>query len=1022
MFLIESHRRIFYSLSIFPLLCIYTNLPAQGKIYMRDIGSSHGFHSLHNAYLYTGQDGYFYASSSEGLYRFNGIETKNFRIATNDNLISSKVFEDANGRKWFSTGTGIHSIIEDSIKSWTVEQANPYISAFHMEQDSFLWFTADENIFVINVFEDFTCDGSLYPGQGFVNYPWTNNDGKVLGIIRPFFNKTRGVEVTKLDADRKLIQTDTVGAEYGEDIRYLEIEDDNTIWLPTNVGLVKLDPYTGISEGPYVHDSTAIDIQYTDIELYGTDSLLISSQNHGLLVFNKVLKVFENSTSHYFNGQGLSRLGPISHIYLDPYNNLWASELKKEFWQTNLNNQKFAELFPTSFLLGKTDFDVSDLIQTGQDSFLTIIDNQEIYRINKDSDGSYVISDISLPNLPTSEIKSLYQDYDKNLWIRTDKELLMATPNLNGIEYELNDQEVLDVIQVTGDSLVIITQSKVYPISKSHLPKELKGLKALELQGGYLEGGFYDSTSKSLLINYASSFLQVFTCDQGFSARKPLEGLGVISEICNDQDIPNLIWVASNAGLFKYYTDSNKYTKVLPDLDFFNQTFSGISKDKGGNLWLSTPNGFLHQFDPLSNEVISFNRADGIYVKSYRKGGVLQNVDDIVFYGKNGVTIIPRQLELNKNCPKVILEKILIKNKLVDKRAFYSSLEYPKFPAGSNDLSFEFAVIEFSDPQNNKLYGELLKGAKGKLVSTTSILNPKFPALSPGKYEFRVYPINSDDVSFPDATTSIYFKINKPWFLNNLAIAIYLICLIAIFFVALHLLDRRHRKKDEEEKRSLRYSVLESEQKLRLLDHHMISNLFGSITDGIAEKNINLAKWYSKQASRFYRNYLDISNNYAISISAEKIHIEEYIAMKEKLLDHRFKGSFKVDSSIDQEETLIPTFITQIFVENAIKHAFPADKKDGLLTVSIYKEKNFVVCEIEDNGVGRQKDQKQFISDREHISHGISFTKERLAIIQSQTQMATTLEITDLTDENDNATGTLVKIKYPADFDLYATT
>jgi len=111
----------------------------------------------------------------------------------------------------------------------------------------------------------------------------------------------------------------------------------------------------------------------------------------------------------------------------------------------------------------------------------------------------------------------------------------------------------------------------------------------------------------------------------------------------------------------------------------------------------------------------------------------------------------------------------------------------------------------------------------------------------------------------------------------------------------------------------------------------------------------------------------------------------------------------------------IPPMIIQPYIENSILHGF-MNKKTGdcRLLVQMWEEEDYILCVIEDNGIGREKameiKQKSGLIQK---SQGIIITKERLDILNKQLKNKISVEITDLKDDAGNATGTRVRLVIP---------
>jgi hypothetical protein len=71
-----------------------------------------------------------------------------------------------------------------------------------------------------------------------------------------------------------------------------------------------------------------------------------------------------------------------------------------------------------------------------------------------------------------------------------------------------------------------------------------------------------------------------------------------------------------------------------------------------------------------------------------------------------------------------------------------------------------------------------------------------------------------------------------------------------------------------------------------------------------------------------------------------------------------------------------------------------------------------LICEVEDNGVGREQSKKTKSSiHKSRVSRGIAVTEKRLRLIEDS--KGKLVEFIDKTDENGKACGTLVIIKIP---------
>ena len=109
--------------------------------------------------------------------------------------------------------------------------------------------------------------------------------------------------------------------------------------------------------------------------------------------------------------------------------------------------------------------------------------------------------------------------------------------------------------------------------------------------------------------------------------------------------------------------------------------------------------------------------------------------------------------------------------------------------------------------------------------------------------------------------------------------------------------------------------------------------------------------------------------------------------------------------------------IYQIFIVSTTDIVYSSNKKEkGKLTVKITSTTKFLICTIEDNGIGRKRageiKTSQKASDK-HKSLGMKITQDRLTLLNTINGSELSMNITDLTDEKGQAAGTRVDIYIP---------
>jgi two-component sensor histidine kinase len=217
-------------------------------------------------------------------------------------------------------------------------------------------------------------------------------------------------------------------------------------------------------------------------------------------------------------------------------------------------------------------------------------------------------------------------------------------------------------------------------------------------------------------------------------------------------------------------------------------------------------------------------------------------------------------------------------------------------------------------------------------------------------------------------------------------------------------------------KLSARQQMLELEQKqLRAqMKPHFIFNCLNSIQHFMAHGDIMNANKYLTEFASLMRKTLDSSNSSNISLQNELDYLESYLQLEGMRFENKFSYELKCDSNIDANAVEIPTMIIQPFAENAIRHGLQyLENKEGKLSIVFYRNDGTMICEIDDNGIGRDQSQKLKSQHTDHHSLGMELTQQRLELIGKAKHAHYKFDVIDKKNNYDEAEGTKVIIQFP---------
>lgn len=240
--------------------------------------------------------------------------------------------------------------------------------------------------------------------------------------------------------------------------------------------------------------------------------------------------------------------------------------------------------------------------------------------------------------------------------------------------------------------------------------------------------------------------------------------------------------------------------------------------------------------------------------------------------------------------------------------------------------------------------------------------------------------------------------------------AIGLSLLVVIAVMSIILIRLRNQKKNLELKQRIGRAQM---------NPHFIFNSLNALQQYILGGDIRASNKFLKKFSSLMRSTLESSYNDLHSLQKEILHLENYLSLEALRFEDEFLYELLVSSELDTKRYQVPSMIVQPFVENAIWHGLlPKKGADRKLTISFNAQNDHILCEIKDNGIGRDNAWKSNTSpgvNLEKESLGIDITNKRLEDLKNIYKSTFRIEIIDLTEDNSPA-GTLVRLQLPIMF------
>ncbi|MFH0883962.1 MAG: two-component regulator propeller domain-containing protein [bacterium] len=209
--------------------------------------------------------------------------------------------------------------------------------------------------------------------------------------------------------------------------------------------------------------------------------------------------------------------------------------------------------------------------------------------------------------------------------------------------------------------------------------------------------------------------------------------------LCIYEDSKGRLWVGTRSGglnlmdpktgVFIHYG----LAQGLPD-----DMVYGILEDGSGTLWISTNKG-LCRFNPETDSVVNYTAEDGLQANEFNQGAFFKDSNGALYFGGiGGLTWFkPDSIQSDERVHPVVLTRLMVMNRLLPNQREAWSLNNIRLPYDHNDLSLEFAALNFVNPYRN-LYRYTLEGYDRFWNESGHRRYAAYTNIPPGKYVFRV--------------------------------------------------------------------------------------------------------------------------------------------------------------------------------------------------------------------------------------------------------------------------------------------
>lgn len=259
-----------------------------------------------------------------------------------------------------------------------------------------------------------------------------------------------------------------------------------------------------------------------------------------------------------------------------------------------------------------------------------------------------------------------------------------------------------------------------------------------------------------------------------------------------------VLWIGTDGGLNRFDRETGTFSHYTTKDGLPYNVVYGILEDNRGNLWIATNRG-LSQFDPNRVTFKNHDAGDGLQSNEFNSNVCFKNREGEMFFGGiNGFNAFyPEEIRDNPHVPPVVFTEFRKFNQPVALSPPISEIDKITLTHKDHVFSFEFAALDYSEPQKN-LYAHKLEGfetdwnhtdAKRRFATYTNI-----PA---GNYTFMARGANNDGI-WNEKGASVDIVVLPPWWrtwwFENLAGLAILLAIFGAYYWRVNALESRSRE------------------------------------------------------------------------------------------------------------------------------------------------------------------------------------------------------------------------------------
>ena len=476
------------------------------------------------------------------------------------------------------------------------------------------------------------------------------------------------------------------------------------------------------------------------------------------------------------------------------------------------------------------------------------------------------------------------------------------------------------------------------------------------------------------------------------------------SAICMASDNNGTLWKGTTEGLFAEDAQGNNRQitnqTIFFVVNYHNRHIIFGTKDKLHLLDLSAFHG------DGNIQMRTFGYYDGFDVMECVLNGASIDRDGYVWLagGDNAISFLPEQI-MNSSVLQPCAPYLAAVYKAGRSSGWTLVATTPlmQFENKDNHLRFDFLQASVTAP--DKLIFRYRLNGYDDQWQTSCERSIIFQNLSHGKYQFEIQSSTDDGQQWSESVFSPQLAIKPPFILSLPGLILILSGVVIIVVLIVYYTRKIIIRQEEEKRKTDRLRLLAIRSKFI---PHFTGNVLNSI-NYLIQKKPREAQKYISDFSEFSNMTLIYSDFVFRSVQEELEYTELYLKF-EKL---RFEERLEYDIFVEEDVNLqlpVPCMVILTFCENALKHGLSARQEGGRISVRCYRQNDFTVISVEDNGIGRINAQ---LLKTEGSREGLKIVQQQIELFNKNKRQKAFMQISDLHDSEGQPSGTRIEMWTP---------